>query len=253
MNYKSDYEFLFFVGPEEFMGCHTDIELDQDSTVQFSNRVQALDQNSCNSHCFELSMSYGVLSNGICLCGDSGTCANMVCSSLSVRDIVTCSSKPCIYISGTFKVTAEISLSSDTIFYAGTLSTFTVAVSISNIQTFIWNFGDGQEITQTTMSPATITHNYVLPGLYTLTLKVCTSTGICQTASVSVKVKASDLSVTPTLSCQNYTKVSTALSATARFIQGYEEEYLWSRQWDSSGTLFTGKLDIVCYRYFIAY
>ncbi len=113
-----------------------------------------------------------------------------------------------------FTEAANFTVADDTICTSEAATFQTSGINPANIATYFWNFGDGNSV----FGGSTILHNYVLPGLYTVTLTITDTRGCNSTITKSNIIRVwgptANFSFSPTAGCRPLSVNFTSLSNT---------------------------------------
>lgn len=226
-------------GPQNYASCYYDVEsLSYSSvfyTVQSSSQTS---QSSCSSYCFtqgsSITHAVYITSSAVCMCGAPDASKDCICAgnSYSDGDSVTCTGTSYMYAGSVYEISAGLIFDPVPTLQVGTSYSFTARTTLTSIDQYQWSFGDSSfvEYKTTTNSYYTMTHTYAIPGTFTLTVTVCsTSSSVCQNGSIPVIVQLDSSDVSVTLNCDGYVDVTSKVSLNATFRQGYQTEYVWSR------------------------
>ncbi|KAJ8318087.1 hypothetical protein KUTeg_003178 [Tegillarca granosa] len=227
------------MSPQNYASCYYNVESMSYSSVFYS--LQSTSQSSisaCSSYCFtqgtSITHAVYISSSTVCMCGAPDNTKDCICigSSYSDGDVVTCTGVSYMYASGVYEVSTGLIFDPVPTLQVGTSHSFTARTTLSAIDQYQWSFGDSSfvEFKTTTNSYYTMTHTYAIPGTFTLTVTVCsTSPSVCKNGSIPVIVQLDGSDISATLNCDSYVDVTSKVALNATFRQGYQTEYLWSR------------------------
>lgn len=113
-----------------------------------------------------------------------------------------------------FTEAADFTVADDTICTSQAAVFQTTGINTANIASYFWNYGDGNS----GFGGATVSHNYTLPGLYSVSLTITDTRGCISTITkpnlVRVWGPVANLSFTPAAGCNPLTVNFTDLTAT---------------------------------------
>ncbi|XP_062602087.1 polycystin-1-like isoform X2 [Saccostrea cucullata] len=239
--------------PGSFASCYDDTEQNRMVPVIFSSSASTSDVQECIENCFDNNATYGVITSSVCLCGtelqDYGDCYCSI-KAYSVGDNIQCSGTAGTitktYANGVFEVQSGLKFDAVGTITAGQQYTFTARVTLRTITSYTWSFGD-TATTQTKMVSLQYCSNsytYLLPGTYTLTVRILSTQGGYSSGSITVEVVPPTTMISASIQAPSSINFETGAQGwngiSAIFSMAHKLEYTWSRSPDDNITSTTG-------------
>ncbi|CAL1530708.1 unnamed protein product [Lymnaea stagnalis] len=232
--------FNFTCGPSNTATCVYDFTSQSYNLVQYIWEVKGMSSAStCRNQCQVNGNGYFLFENPSCLCGDKKTVAGCTdCVSVLSTSMALCNNEY-FNLVGAASILYDLSvtvlpplpevLSKVTLTWSG---------GPTNYNTIIWDFGDGTTVT--VKDTKSVTHIYMFPGNFNVTMTLSSGTAASRLNSqVFLQITVASKSDRGSLTCPSLISMSEPLNVTAHFKSAWNQEVSWSRITSGNEELIT--------------